>query len=192
MGANVVMKNGFLSGTLVAFAVLLGATAAHAHPGYPATVSGTLHVDLPKIDPPNGCQLCHTDPAGGTSLRPFGQRLVATYGLDSSPSAENDPSLVQALTGLQMGDPLLAQDLQKGVDPNPDVTNDPTPQYGCAAAKSPCSAPQSAAVIAGLLATVLERRKMRTRRSRTSARNRPVAARKHSAEPSRKRHRRDA
>jgi hypothetical protein len=186
------MKNGFLPGTLVAFAVLLGATAGHAHPGYPATVSGTLHVDLPKIDPPNGCQLCHTDAAGGTSLRPFGQRLVATYGLDSSPSAENDPSLIQALTGLQMGDPLLAQDLQKGVDPNPDVTNDPTPQYGCAAAKSRCSAPQSAAVIAGLLAAVLERRRARTRRSRTSARNRPVAARKHSAEPSRKRHRRDA
>ena len=166
MGANVVMKNGFLWGAPVAFAVLLGTSAARAHPGYPATVSATLHVDLPKIDPPNGCQLCHSDPAGGTALRPFGQRLVATYGLDSSPSAENDPSLIQALTGLQMGDPLLVQDLQKGLDPNVDVTNDPTPQYGCALARDPRNGAQRSVVaVAWFLAALFARSKARTLRS---------------------------
>jgi hypothetical protein len=164
MGASVVMRNGFPRGAPLLFVLLCGTTAAHAHPGYPATVGAALHVDVPKIDPPSGCQLCHTDPAGGTPLRPFGQRLVATYGLDSSPSAENDPSLVQALMGLQMGDPLLAQDLQKEIDPNPDVTNAPTPQYGCALASDPRSEQESAVAIAALLAAVFARRKASTHR----------------------------
>jgi hypothetical protein len=157
-GASVVMRKRLRRGAPLVFVLLFGTTAARGHPGYPATVGAALHVDVPKIDPPSGCQLCHTDPAGGTPLRPFGQRLVATYGLDSSPSAENDPSLAQALVGLQMGDPVLAQDLQKGLDPNPDVTNAPTPQYGCALASDP-GEPESAVAIAGLLAVVFARRK---------------------------------
>jgi hypothetical protein len=186
------------------FVLLFGTTAGYGHPGYPATVGAALHVDVPKIDPPSGCQLCHTDPAGGTPLRPFGQRLVATYGLDSSPSAENDPSLVQALMGLQMGDPLLAQDLQKEVDPNRDVTNAPTPQYGCttlASAASRRSAPQGPLLVAGLLVSAFARRRARARRTvawpatpradhdRIVGSDRP---REHSAESSRKRHRRAA
>jgi hypothetical protein len=115
---------------LAAFVVLVVPSAARAHPGYPAKVDAAFGVHVATIVGGTGCHLCHVDPDGSGPLRPFGQRLVSTYGLD--PSAENDPSLEQALKGLQMGDPLLVQDLQKGLDPNPDVTNDPTAGYGCA------------------------------------------------------------
>jgi hypothetical protein len=113
---------------------VLWASPAGAHPGYPAIIDSALGVQLEMIFPSQGCQLCHTSASGGTvSLRPFGTHLVSTYGLDPS-ATEDDPSLNQALKSLQAGDPLLVQDLQKGLDPNPDVTNDPTPAYGCAAA----------------------------------------------------------
>jgi hypothetical protein len=115
--------------------VLSRASVAGAHPGYPSIVNSTFNIDVTKFEPPMGCQLCHTDPGGGSPLRAFGQRLVSTYDLDSNASTENDNSLTIALKGMQSGDPLLVQDLQKGTDPNPDVTNDPLPQYGCSAVR---------------------------------------------------------
>jgi len=152
---------------LAAVAVVLsGADDAGAHPGYPPIVDATLGIDVTKIDPPMGCQLCHTDPGGGTPLRPFGQRLVATYGLDSNASTENDNSLQIALEGLQSGDPTLVQDLQKGVDPNPDVTNDPLPEYGCSAG----STPPTAGALASLLSALLFLSLAVVRRSRRAGR----------------------
>jgi hypothetical protein len=153
------------------FALLL-AEPASAHQGYPQRVDAAFGVSVETIDPSMGCQLCHTSGSGGTtSLRPFGQHLVATYGLDNS-ATENDQSLDQALQGLKAGDPQLVADLQKGLDPNPDVLNDPTPQYGCAVGPRgggfPCGALVALAV-AGVLArrlsstTSAERRSIRRR-----------------------------
>ncbi len=167
------------SAAMVAMAVLLCATAARAHPGYPGQVGESLGVDVTKIDPPMGCQLCHTSDAGGTSLNAFGQRLVATYGLDSNPNTENDGSLAQALKGLQMDDPLLVQDLQKGLDPNVDVPNDPIPQYGCSAA--PRAGVSSVPGI-GMAGSVLATAALRQRRRK----------REDSAQSSRRRHGRTA
>jgi hypothetical protein len=127
--------------TLVQAAVLVaafaGAGSAQAHPGYPSIVDSTLGVTIESWAPPQGCQLCHVDSSGGSALRPFGQRLVSTYGLDSNAGTEDDNSLVIALKGLKAGDPTLVSDLLKGSDPNSDVPNDPLPQYGCSAAGAP-------------------------------------------------------
>jgi hypothetical protein len=135
----------------VGIAVLAGAAPARAHPGYPAIVDDTFSVDITKCLAPQGCQLCHTDSGGGTGLRPFGQRLVSTYGLDSNASTEDDNSLRLALSGLKSGDPLLVTDLQKCIDPNSDVPNDPLPQYGCStAARMPVAEGESAGPLAAL------------------------------------------
>jgi MYXO-CTERM domain-containing protein len=150
-------------------AALAGARSAQAHPGYPDIVNSTFNVDVTKWAPPQGCQLCHTDPAGGTSLRPFGQRLVSTYGLDSNASTEDDNSLHIALAGLKTGDPTLVSDLLKGVDPNADVVNDPLPGYGCSAAgREPGSAGRSAGAVGALgliAAAALARTRRRVTRS---------------------------
>jgi hypothetical protein len=103
------------------------ATVARAEMPYPADIDQALNVDVEKIEPPSGCQLCHTDPSGGTlNLRPFGQLMVSKYGL-----TVQDATLGPAVQALQMDSPKLVMDLQNGVDPNTDVS-DPVPLYGCA------------------------------------------------------------
>jgi hypothetical protein len=134
MGERELVQAKALVQAAVLVAAFAGATSAYAHPGYPPIVDSTLGVKVEAWAPTQGCQLCHTDSSGGSSLRPFGQRMVSTYGLDSNASTEDDNSLVIALKGLQSGDPSLVSDLQKGIDPNGDVPNDPLPQYGCSAA----------------------------------------------------------
>jgi hypothetical protein len=155
------------------FALLLAAEPARAHPGYPQKVDAAFGVSVETIDPSMGCQLCHTSASGGTtSLRPFGQRLVATYGLDNT-ATENDQSLEQALQGLKAGDPQLVQDLQKGLDPNPDVLNDPTPQYGCAVGLSPGGFPCGTLVALGIACVLARRLSSTTSAERRSTRRRP-------------------
>jgi hypothetical protein len=139
------------------------AAPALAHPGYPQIVKQVLGVDPAVFDPPQGCQLCHTSDSGGTaSLRPFGVKLVSTYGLDPSAATEDDGSLTAALQGLEMGDAQIAQDLKMGMDPNFDVPNDPTPQFGCAAAppapERPCP-PLVSVALAALVAWAARRRR---------------------------------
>jgi hypothetical protein len=152
--------------SLLAIAALAWPRPASGHQGYPDVVKRTLGVDLTVIDPPTGCQLCHTSSAGGSALRPFGTRLVSTYGLDPSTSAENDSSLVTALQGLEKGDVQLAQDLKAGTDPNVDVPNDPTPQYGCSVApdRSCASSPLAGIALAALaVCGVMRARRRRLR-----------------------------
>jgi MYXO-CTERM domain-containing protein len=125
---------------LIAVALpLLSAVEATAHPGYPLVVETTL--DLSAIFDPGGngmgCHLCHTDPNGGSPLRPFGSLLVQSYGLSSDPVNEDDPSLVAALDAMEKGpDARLITDIKNGVDPNTDPTTAanalPQPDYGCA------------------------------------------------------------
>ena len=88
-----------------------------------------------------GCALCHTDPNGGSPLRPFGSKLVQSYGLSSDMVNEEDMSLVNALnTMADSPDANLIADIKKGVDPNSDPGASagalPVPEYGCTAAPS--------------------------------------------------------
>jgi hypothetical protein len=153
-------------------AVLAAATPAHAQTGYPTIIDMTLGVDVAKIDPDHGCQLCHTSSAGGTtSLTPFGSRMVSKYGLISTTveTSGADQSLVAALKALQADDPKLIDDLQMGIDPNPDTPNDPIPEYGCSAtpARAPASQGAAGLVSAAALGGLLLRR---ARRRATPAR----------------------
>jgi hypothetical protein len=148
-------------------AILACAPAARAHPGYPGVVDTALGVKgiTEKTDMPQGCQLCHVSPAGGTTqLSPFGTLLVTTYGLVES-SVEQDPSLVNALAMLKSADPKLFMDMAKGIDPNSDQTvvaeAPPHPEYGCSLRPAP-GTPTQATPWFGMLALVA----MRWRRAR--------------------------
>ena len=88
--------------------------------------------------PPMGCQLCHTDPSGGTlTLSLFGNYLVSEYGFPKI-AAIQDAQLAQSLAKLKAGQPELWAHMQAGVDPNTDplLTDNapPQPEYGCSAA----------------------------------------------------------
>jgi MYXO-CTERM domain-containing protein len=163
----VVVRTGWLAlaaGLVVAS--LTAATPARAQTGYPTIIDTTLGIDLGKIDPPTGCQLCHTSSAGGTtSLTPFGTLMVSKYGLISTTveTAGADQSLVTALQMLQANDPKLIQDLQMGIDPNADAPNDPIPEYGCSATPAPSGAAAGGAalVAAAALAAAVGRRARR-------------------------------
>jgi hypothetical protein len=145
----------------------LYAVPASAQKGYVALTNSTLGVTVQTAEPPDGCQLCHTDPAGGTvSLRPFGQMMVSRYGLISSAveTAGTDASLLSALQALKTDQPALVQDLQKGVDPNPDVVSDPVWQSGCTSARGRSVGAAIVAVGFGLFALSAVRRGRRRAR----------------------------
>ncbi len=148
-------------------ASLTAAKPAHAQAGYPPIIDTTLGIDLGKIDPPTGCQLCHTSSAGGTtSLTAFGNRMVYKYGLISTTveTSAADQSLVAALKALQADDPKLIEDLQMGMDPNPDTPNGPIPEYGCSSSIAPSRVPANGAgfaAAAALAAAVVRRSRRR-------------------------------
>jgi hypothetical protein len=105
------------------------ATVARGEQPYPTDIDQMLGVSVETIKPPMGCELCHTDPNGGTtSLRPFGQLMVSKYGLTTDTA-----TLAPAVQALEMDNPKLVADLKSGTDPNTDVS-DPVPLYGCSAA----------------------------------------------------------
>jgi MYXO-CTERM domain-containing protein len=147
-------------------AALTAAKPAHAQAGYPPIIDTTLGIDLGKIDPPTGCQLCHTSSAGSTtSLTAFGHRMVSRYGLISTTveTAAADQSLVSALKALQADDPKLIEDLQMGMDPNADTPSGPIPEYGCSSTLAPSRAPKGGAslVAAAALGAAVARRRRR-------------------------------
>ena len=142
----------------------LWAGSAYAHPGYPAIIDKTLNVEVEKIDPPMGCQLCHTSDQGGTTtLTKFGTLLVSRYGLQSTPAetSGSDASLQGALMGLASEQPRLMQDLASGTDPNVDVTDDPTPMYGCSLSRRSTGDWTAIALFGGLVALAYRRRSSR-------------------------------
>jgi MYXO-CTERM domain-containing protein len=160
------VRTGWLALAAGLVAALTAAKPAHAQAGYPPIIDMTLGIDLGKIDPPHGCQLCHTDPAGATtSLTAFGNRMVYKYGLISTmvETSAADQSVVTALKALQADDPKLIEDLQMGMDPNPDTPTGPIPAYGCSGTVAPSSAPQGGAglVAAAALAAAVGRRRRR-------------------------------
>jgi hypothetical protein len=151
-----------LAPTLVVAAVALWTAPAWAQNGYPPIIDSTLGVQIESFLPQHGCQLCHTDPNGGTaSLRPFGELMVSRYGLISTmtetPAA--DESVATACTQLETGDPKLVEDLRMGMDPNVDAS-EPVPAYGCSNSIAPGGATPSGALLAigGAIALAMLRR----------------------------------
>jgi hypothetical protein len=124
-------------------ASLIGWTAtADAYMGYPPLVDTWLDKGglVQKIEPTMGCQLCHVSDQGGTvELKPFGNLLVASYGLPKT--AEEDSALMGALAELKVANPMLYADMQKGIDPNDDPALTahelPQPEYGCSVETAP-------------------------------------------------------
>jgi hypothetical protein len=114
-----------------------------------------------------GCQLCHQTSGGGTELNTFGSLLVSTYGLSNNASAEDDPSLEQALALLKQQDPDAVTDLENGLNPNDDPSVFagalPTPTYGCSAAtragRVRAAAPVTASLAALALCALVRRRR---------------------------------
>jgi hypothetical protein len=149
------VRTGWLAFAAGLVAALTAAKPAHAQAGYPPIISMTLGVDMDKIDPPTGCQLCHTSSAGSTtSLTAFGNRMVYKYGLISTSveTAAADQSVVTALNALQADDPKLIEDLQMGIDPNPDTPSGPIPAYGCSGTVAPSRGRNATEGGAGLVA----------------------------------------
>jgi hypothetical protein len=111
--------------------------AARAEATYPGDVDMALGVPgvVEKMDPPSGCQLCHTDPAGGTTtLTPFANDLVARYEFPKAAAVE-DANVLASLAKLKAAEPKLWADMQAGIDPNSDPVflsgAPPAPGYGC-------------------------------------------------------------
>jgi hypothetical protein len=121
----------------------LGALAvsgiAHATPDFPPFVDqylmlsdgGTLEA---KVDPPDGCHLCHVNGSqGGTPLTAFGTLMQNNGAVPYEAESTAGP----ALQALESEAPRAVADIEKGIDPNADpnaLTNDPVPGYGCSTA----------------------------------------------------------
>jgi hypothetical protein len=123
---------------VAALATLLLPSSARAEATYPGDVDtalGKAGIVETKIAPPMGCQLCHTDPNGGTTtLTPFANYMVATYGLPKAAAVE-DANVMASLAQLKAAEPTLWADMQMGIDPNTDpalgASAPPQAQYGC-------------------------------------------------------------
>jgi hypothetical protein len=145
-------------------------TRASATPEFPGVVEQTLGLTSLAIDPPQGCTLCHTSDAGGTSLRAFGE-LLLQYGTQPY----EDSTLEQALAEVDQNEPQLITDIKAGRDPNddPNVAPLPTPEYGCNVAAKPRSpaipSPALIVVAAGGALVVRSARGRRRRRRRGEA-----------------------
>jgi hypothetical protein len=113
------------------------ASANQSYPGDVDTALGVPGIVETKMAPTKGCQLCHTDPNGGTtSLTPFADYVVSQYGFPKTLVPE-DAVVAVALAKLKDAEPKLWAHMQKGVDPNTDPAlaeqAPPHPDYGCAA-----------------------------------------------------------
>jgi hypothetical protein len=145
-------------------AVLLSlawAGVARATPDFPAVVVKTFDLPAIQIDPPQGCELCHTSDSGGTSLRPFGA-LLLQYGVQPY----EETTLEQALGEVEQNEPQLVADIKAGRDPNDDTGSADvhTPEYGCAAAGAPAHGRLAWLAALAPLALTLRRRRARRRR----------------------------
>jgi len=106
---------------------------ARATPDFPGAVVQDLGLPGITVDAPQGCTLCHTTDAGGTSLKEFGH-LLQQDGLQPY----DEPSLAQALAQVGQEEPQLIDDIRAGMDPSADAANTGsvhTPEYGCAVAR---------------------------------------------------------
>jgi hypothetical protein len=169
-----------MAAAVAALVVCAWPGAARATPDFPAAVVQDLGLPGITIDAPQGCTLCHTTDAGGTSLKEFGH-LLQQDGLQPY----DEPSLAQALAQVGGEEPQLIDDIRAGIDPSADAAstgNVHTPEYGCGVARGGARARGAAAAGAGgadgrgggpatcaamVLAAVVVRRRLRTSTARS-------------------------
>jgi hypothetical protein len=136
-------------------AVLAFSPSARATPNFPGAVKAHLQL---AAEP--ACTLCHAGPPGrGTVNTPFG-KTMRSRGL----VAYDDASLRTALDALAAenkdsdGDGVPdIRELKEGTDPNagPGGSDDVTPEYGCAVARTRAGRSRSSLAIWPALATLL-------------------------------------
>jgi MYXO-CTERM domain-containing protein len=142
---------------------------AHATPDFPGAVEMALMLPAgtiaSKVDPPDGCHLCHVNGSqGGDPLTAFGTLMKANGAVAFQAGA----TAATALSAIQSMDPQTIADLKMGVDPNSDMSvtsTDPVPEYGCAsrvAARGHAGWPAAALVMAAM-AGVRRRRRSSSR-----------------------------
>jgi hypothetical protein len=153
--------------------VFLGAfvpsATATATPDFPGAVSTYLMLPsdwiASKVDPPDGCHLCHVNgSAGGEPLTDFGSLMQANGAMPYAANATAGP----ALAAIDEAEPQLITDLKNGTDPNLDqnafdANNDAVYQHGCGSiAPGSPSAPGSAVILTGLGWALIAQRRMRS------------------------------
>jgi hypothetical protein len=111
------------------------ARASMSYPGDVDTALGVPGIVETKLAPTKGCQLCHTDPNGGTlTLTAFPNYLISQYDFPKTTVAE-DGLVAASLAKLKVAEPKLWADMQAGIDPNTDPVlaeqAPPQPAYGC-------------------------------------------------------------
>lgn len=120
---------------LIALARVLWSGPAAASPSFPAAVDQALMLTgdaayEKRVDPPNGCLLCHVVESGGNGTNnAFGHEL-----LSAGVMPESTTSVPAALAVLGETHPRAIDDIRKGVNPNDDpaaLGNAHVPQYGC-------------------------------------------------------------
>jgi hypothetical protein len=125
---------------LVAIAFLgafFPSASARATPDFPGAVAGYLMLPsdwiASKVDPPDGCHLCHVNgSAGGEPLTDFGSLMQANGAIAYAASTTAGP----ALSAIESMEPQLITDLKNGTDPNVDqgafnANHDAVYQHGC-------------------------------------------------------------
>lgn len=133
-----------LAPCVVAAALLAWPSAARANQSYPGDVDTALGVPgvvETKMAKTKGCQLCHTDPNGGTTtLMPFADYMISQYGFPKTIAPE-DAIVAASLAKLKAAEPKLWADMQMGIDPNTDPVlaeqAPPHPSYGCSTGAAP-------------------------------------------------------
>ena len=135
------------------------ALANASYPGDVDTALGKPMIVETKIAPTMGCQLCHTNPGGGTmTLTTFANYMIAEYDFPKTTVAE-DALVAASLAKLKAAEPKLWADMQAGIDPNTDPVlaeqAPPQPQYGCSSAAAREDGCRWLAVMAGVAAAGL-------------------------------------
>jgi hypothetical protein len=159
--------------TFVAIAALLvGLSAsriARATPDFPAAVEQALMIPAgtiaSKVDPPDGCHLCHVNgSAGGDPLTSFGNLMKANGAVEYEASGTAGP----AIAVIEAMDPRFIADIKNGMDPNRDpnaasTNTDPAPQYGCGSIAPGMPRAPAGGAIVGVLALASRRGRRRRR-----------------------------
>lgn len=145
-----------LLAAFVLVGVLVASGTARATPDFPPALDqdlmlGTGWVET-KVDPPDGCHLCHVNGSqGGTPLTSFGTIMQN----NGAVPYEAEATAGAALAAIQSADPRAIADIEKGADPNTDptaLTRDPVPEYGCNSVSPGFPSGEGGLVLLGALA----------------------------------------
>lgn len=160
-----------LLAALAFIGTLAAAREARATPDFPGMLDEDLKLSPgwveTKVDPPDGCHLCHVNGSqGGTPLTAFGTLMQN----DGAVPYEASSTAEAALAAIQAMSPKAITDIENGTDPNSDPTalgGDPLPAYGCGSVAPGVPTGRADAIVLGAVVCVLQlARRSRPGRSR--------------------------